>query len=68
MLCRRAGNYITARQVLERFELLAATYIQFGDGSWLKLPFALNEAQQQLIDLLRFPPPDAYFGATEALQ
>ena len=68
MLCRRAGKHITARQVLERFELLAATYIQFGDGSWLKLPSALNEAQQQLIDLLRFPPPGTYFGATEALQ
>jgi transposase len=68
MLCRRAGHYITARQVLERFELLAATYIQFGDGSWLKLPSALNETQQQLIDLLKFPPPGSYFERSEALQ
>lgn len=68
MLCRRAGNYITARQVLARFELLAATYIQFGDGSWLKLPSALNETQQQLIDLLKFPPPGSYFESAEALQ
>ena len=68
MLCRRAGNYVTARQVLERFELLAATYIQFGDGSWLKLPSALNETQQQLIDLLKFPPPGSYFERSEALQ
>lgn len=68
MLCRRAGNYITARQVLERFDLLAATYIQFGDGSWLKLPSALNETQQQLIDLLKFPPPGSYFERSEALQ
>lgn len=68
MLCRRAGNYITARQVLERFELLAATYIQFGDGSWLKLPSALNETQQQLIDLLKCPPPGSYFERSEAIQ
>lgn len=68
MLCRRAGRHITARQVLERFELLAATYFQFGDGSWLKLPSALNETQQQLIDLLRFPPPGSYFECSEALQ
>jgi len=68
MLCRRAGRYITARQVLERFELLAATYIQFGDGSWLKLPSALNETQQQLIELLKFPPPGSYFEPSEALQ
>lgn len=67
-LCRRAGNYITARQVLERFELLAATYIQFGDDSWLKLPSALHETQQQLIDLLKFPPPGSYFQRSEALQ
>lgn len=68
MLCRRAGNYITARQVLERFELLAATYIQFDDTSWLKLPSALNKTQQQLIDLLKFPPPGSYFEPSEALQ
>lgn len=68
LLCRRAGKYITARQVLERFELLAATYIQFGDGSWLKLPSALNEPQQQLIDLLKFPPPGSYFESSEALR
>lgn len=68
MLCRRAGNYITARQVLERFELLAATYIQFDDGSWLKLPSALNKTQQQLIDLLKFPPPGSYFERSEAIQ
>lgn len=67
-LCRRAGNAITARQVLERFELLAAAYLQFSDGSWLKLPSALNETQQQLIDLLKFPPPSSYFEPTEALQ
>jgi transposase len=35
MLCRRAGTHITARQVLEKSELLGATYIQFGDGSCL---------------------------------
>jgi len=67
-LCRRAGNHITARQVLERFELLAAIYIQFSDGSWLKLPSALNETQQQLIDLLKFPPPGSYFERMEAQQ
>jgi transposase len=66
MLCRRAGEYITARQVLAQFELLGATYIQFGDGSWLKLPSALNQAQRQLIELLRFPPPAVYLKRTEA--
>lgn len=66
MLCRRAGQHITARQVLKRFEFLAGTYIQFNDGSWLKLPSALNETQQQLIDLLKFPSPGIYFQDTEA--
>ena len=65
MLCRRAGEHITARQVLERFERLGATYIQFGDSSWLKLASALTTHQQHLIDLLTFPPPDAYFAPTE---
>lgn len=66
MLCRRNGQHITARQVLERFELLSATCFQFADGSSLMLASALNEAQQQLIDLLKFPPPDAYFEPSEA--
>lgn len=60
MLCRREGQHITARQVLERFDAYAANYMQFDDGSWLKLPGALNDVQQQLIDLLRFPPPNVY--------
>jgi len=60
MLCRRAGQWITARQVLEKFELLGAVYLQFGDGSVLKLPSALNAFQGQLIELLRFPEPAAY--------
>lgn len=60
MLCRRAGEYITARQVLERFETYAATYMQFDDGSCLKLPGVLNAIQQHLIGLLKCPPPAAY--------
>jgi transposase len=68
MLCRRAGEHITARQVLVKFELLGATYTQFGDGSWLKLPSVLNDAQRQLIELLRFPPPTVYFKSTEAMK
>ena len=60
ILCRRAGEQTTARRVLQRFERLAATYIQFSDGSQLKLPSALNADQQRLIDLLRFPPPRVY--------
>jgi len=60
MLCRGAGQQITARQVLERFELLGAVYLQFGDGSVLKLPSALNAFQGQLIELLKFPDPAAY--------
>jgi transposase len=60
ILCRRAGERTTARQVLQQFERLAATYIQFNDGSQLKLPSALNTEQQQLIELLRFPPPEVY--------
>jgi transposase len=67
MLCRRAGEYITARQVLEKFELLGAIYTQFADGSWLKLPSVLNDTQQHLIDLLRFPPPATYLRTAEAL-
>ena len=60
MLCRRAGQWITARQVLEKFELLGAVYLQFVDGSVLKLPSALNAFQGQLIELLRFPDPAVY--------
>ena len=60
MLCRRAGQWITARQVLEKFELLGAVYLQFADGSVLKLPSALNAFQGQLIELLRFPDPAVY--------
>jgi transposase len=66
MLCRRAGQSITARQVLEKFELLGAVYLQFGDGSVLKLPSALNAFQGQLIKLLRFPEPAAYLRTLEA--
>jgi transposase len=66
MLCRRNGQHITARQVLERFELLSATCFHFADGSSLMLASALNETQQQLIELLRFPPPEAYFQPLEA--
>jgi transposase len=60
MLCRRAGQWITARQVLEKFERLGAVYLQFSDGSVLKLPSALNPFQEQLIELLRFPHPEVY--------
>ena len=67
ILCRRAGEQTTARQVLQRFERLAAVYIQFSDGSQLKLPSALNAAQQQLIELLRFPPPEVYLRPLEAI-
>lgn len=67
ILCRRAGERTTARRVLQRFEGLAAAYIQFNDGSQLKLPSALNDAQQQLIGLLRFPPPEVYLRPLEAL-
>jgi transposase len=66
MLCRRAGQWITARQVLEKFELLGAVYLQFGDGSVLKLPSALNAFQGQLIELLRFPDPAVYLKLQEA--
>ena len=66
MLCRRAGQWITARQVLEKFELLGAVYLQFGDGSVLKLPSALNAFQGQLIELLRFPDPAVYLRPPEA--
>jgi len=66
MLCRRAGQWITARHVLEKFELLGAVYLQFGDGSVLKLPSALNAFQGQLIELLRFPAPAAYLQTLEA--
>jgi hypothetical protein len=65
MLCRRAGQWITARQVLEKFELLGAVYLQFGDGSVLKLPSALNAFQGQLIELLRFPDPAVYLRLPE---
>jgi transposase len=66
MLCRRAGQRITARQVLEKFELLGAVYLRFGDGSVLKLPSALNAFQGQLIELLRFPEPAAYLRTLQA--
>ncbi|MEA3374757.1 MAG: hypothetical protein U9R72_00925 [Chloroflexota bacterium] len=66
MLCRRAGRWITARQVLEKFEPLGAVYLQFGDGSVLKLPSELNAAQRQLIELLRFPDPAVYLRPLEA--
>jgi transposase len=66
LLCRRAGQPITARQVLEKFERLAAAYLQFGDGSVLKLPSALNEFQGQLIQLLKFPDPAIYLQPAEA--
>ena len=66
LLCRRAGQHITARQVLEKFERLAAAYLQFGDGSVLKLPSALSFFQEQLIDLLRFPDPAAYLRFVNA--
>jgi transposase len=66
MLCRRAGCRITARQVLEKFELLGAVYLHFGDGSVLKLPSELNAAQRQLIELLRFPDPAVYLRPLEA--
>ena len=65
MLCRRAGQWITARQVLHKFERLGAVYLQFGDGSVLKLPSALNAFQGQLIELLRFPEPAAYLRTLE---
>jgi transposase len=65
MLCRRAGQWITARQVLEKFELLGAVYLQFSDGSVLKLPSALNAFQGQLIQLLRFPDPAVYLRPRE---
>jgi transposase len=65
MLCRRAGRWITARQVLEKFELLGAVYLQFGDGSVLKLPSELNASQRQLIELLRFPDPAVYLRPLE---
>ena len=66
MLCRRAGRPITARQVLEKFERLGAVYLQFSDGSVLKLPSALTPFQGQLIDLLRFPHPQVYLRPLEA--
>jgi transposase len=66
MLCRKAGQSITARQVLEKFERLGVAYIQFGDGSVLKLPSALNAFQEQLIELLRFPDPAVYLSPQEA--
>jgi transposase len=66
MLCRKAGHWITARQVLEKFEFLGAVYLQFGDGSVLKLPSALTADQGQLIELLRFPDPAAYLRPLEA--
>jgi transposase len=66
MLCRGAGQQITARHVLEMFELLGAVYLQFGDGSVLKLPSALNAFQGQLIELLKFPDPAAYLRPQEA--
>jgi transposase len=66
MLCRRAGQSITARQVLEKFERLGAIYLQFSDGSLLKLPSALSPFQRQLIELLKFPDPEVYLRPSEA--
>ena len=66
MPCRKAGQSITARQVLERFERLGVACLQFGDGSVLKLPSALNAFQGQLIELLRFPDPEVYLRPQEA--
>ena len=66
MLCRRAGQRITARQVLVKFEMLGAVYLQFSDGSVLKLPSALNAFQGQLIELLRFPDPAVYLRPLKA--
>ena len=66
MMCRRAGQQITARQVLEKFVLLGAVYLQFGDGSVLRLPSAVNAFQGQLIELLRFPDPAVYLNPLEA--
>jgi hypothetical protein len=66
LLCRKAGQWITARQVLEKFELLGAVYLQFGDGSVLKLPSALNAFQGQLIELLSSPDPAVYLRPLEA--
>jgi transposase len=68
MLCYRVEQLTTARQVLEKFERLGAVYIQFNDGSQLKLPSALSPFQQQLIELLRFPQPEVYLRPSEALQ
>jgi transposase len=68
MLCRRAGQPITARQVLEKFERLGAIYLQFSDGSVLKLPSALTPFQGQLIELLRFPHPEVYLRPPETVQ
>jgi transposase len=66
MLCRRGGESITARRVLERFERLGAVYLQFSDGSRLRLPSALTSFQGQLIELLRFPPPEIYLQSSDA--
>ena len=60
------GQSITARQVLENFERLGAVYLQFGDGSVLKLPLGLTPFQGQLIELLRFPYPEVYLRPSEA--
>jgi len=68
MLCRRAGQPITARQVLERFAQLGAIYLQFSDGSILKLPSALTAFQGQLIDMLKFPPPEVYLLPRQAVR
>jgi hypothetical protein len=68
MLCRRAGEPITARQVLEKFERLGAIYLQFSDGSVLKLPSELTPFQGQLIELLRFPHPEVYLRPQETVQ
>jgi hypothetical protein len=66
MPCREAAQSITARQVLERFERLGVAYLQFGDGSVLKLPSALNAFRGQLIELLRFPDPAVHLSPQEA--
>ena len=51
--------------MLEKFELLGAICLQFGGGSVLKLPSALNAFQRQLIELLEFHDPAVYLRPLE---
>ena len=67
MLCQRAGQPITARQALEKFERLGAVYLHFRDGSELRLPSALNSVQAQLMVLLKFPSPEVYLHPQGAI-